>query len=64
MPYDPWTSHGITVAEIEACAKAQGVTFQKADILILRVGFTKRYNESSQAEKDIIAGKPETLFVL
>ncbi|KAL5528943.1 hypothetical protein ACEPAG_4917 [Sanghuangporus baumii] len=60
LPYDPWTSHAITVPEIESCARAQGVTFQKADILLLRVGFTKRYYESSQAEKDALANKPET----
>ncbi|OCB89636.1 hypothetical protein A7U60_g3112 [Sanghuangporus baumii] len=60
LPYDPWMSHAITAPEIEACARAQGVTFQKADILLLRVGFTKRYYESSQAEKEALANKPET----
>lgn len=64
LPYDPWTSHGITVAEIEACARDEGVDFRKADILLLRVGFIKRYHESSQAEKDEIANKKETLSVL
>ena len=63
LPYDPWASHAITVPEIEACAREQGVTFQKADILLLRVGFTKRYYESSQAEKDALVNKPETLSV-
>ena len=63
LPYDPWTSHAITVADLEACARAEGVTFQKADILLIRVGFTKRYYESTQEEKDELRGKQETLFV-
>ena len=25
LPYDPWTSHSITVPELEACARAQGL---------------------------------------
>lgn len=63
LPYDPWTKHGISVEELEACAKKQGVKFRQADILILRVGFIKRYNESSQSEKDELSKKPETLYV-
>ena len=61
LPYDPWTSHSITVPELEACARAQGVTFKKADILLIRIGFIKKYMESSQEEKDALAGKEETL---
>ncbi|PAV23994.1 hypothetical protein PNOK_0106200 [Pyrrhoderma noxium] len=60
LPYDPWTSHSITVPELEACARAQGVTFKKADILLIRIGFIKKYMESSQEEKDALAGKEET----
>ncbi|KAJ7142122.1 hypothetical protein C8R43DRAFT_1016383 [Mycena crocata] len=43
LPYDPWTTHSITVPQIEACAKAQGVQFRRGDILMLRVGFMKRF---------------------
>ena len=44
-----------------AAAKAQGVTFQPADILILRVGFIQRYHGATQEERNGLPGKPETL---
>ncbi|CAK5263951.1 unnamed protein product, partial [Mycena citricolor] len=60
LSYDPWTSHAFTVAELEACAKAQGVEFRRGDILMLRAGFIKKYNESSKESRDALAGAPET----
>ena len=61
LPYDPWTSHPISVAELEACARAEGVTFKQGDILLIRMGHTKRYYESSQAEKDALPTREENL---
>ncbi|KAI0728868.1 hypothetical protein C8Q72DRAFT_916485 [Fomitopsis betulina] len=61
LPYDPWTTHGISVSELEACAKKQGITFKQGDILILRVGFMQRYFAASQEERDMLAGKGETM---
>lgn len=64
LPYDPCTTHSISLADIKACAAYQGTTFQPADILILRVGWTQRYYASSQAEKDHWgAGGNEHLYV-
>jgi kynurenine formamidase len=60
LPYNPWTTHPISVNELEACAKAQGVKFQRGDILMLRVGFIKKYYEASQAERDALQTRPET----
>jgi len=60
LPYDPWTSHPIPVKDIQAAAKSQGVEFRQGDILLLRVGFTQRYNTSSQAEKDALGRGEET----
>ncbi|EJD06154.1 uncharacterized protein FOMMEDRAFT_119688 [Fomitiporia mediterranea MF3/22] len=60
LPYDPWTTHGITVADLEACARDEGVKFQQADILLIRAGFIKKYYESSQEDKDALRGKQET----
>lgn len=51
-PADPWTDRAITPKELEECAKAQGVTFRRGDILLLRVGFIRKYYESSNEEKD------------
>ncbi|KAI0045782.1 hypothetical protein FA95DRAFT_1607436 [Auriscalpium vulgare] len=59
LPYDPWSSYGVTVAELEACAREQGVTFRRGDILLLRVGFIQKYLTVDQAERDALPGKPE-----
>ncbi len=61
LPYDPWTTHPITVKELEACAAYQGVKFRTGDILIIRVGFIKKFNEVTQQERDALGSKPETL---
>ncbi|KAJ7041919.1 putative cyclase-domain-containing protein [Mycena alexandri] len=60
LPYDPWSSHAITVKDLESCAEAQGVKFRRGDILILRVGFIKKYYEVTQAERDALQSRPET----
>lgn len=56
LPYDPWTTHPISVAELEACAKKQDVTFRQADILLIRVGFIQKYyavqNDAKTALRD------------
>lgn len=64
LPYDPWTTHAITLAELEDCAKKQGVTFRQGDILIIRVGFIQKYYAAAQEARDSLSGKPETLLVL
>ena len=63
LPYDPFTTHAIPLADLLACAAAQGVTFRHADILIIRAGFMLRYNGATQDERDGLQGKPETLCV-
>ncbi|KLO19603.1 hypothetical protein SCHPADRAFT_885216 [Schizopora paradoxa] len=59
LPYDPWTTHPISAADITAVANAQGVQFRQGDILILRVGHIQKYYASSQEEKDRISSTPE-----
>lgn len=51
LPYDPWTSHPITVADLETVAKKEGVKFRPGDILILRVGFMQKYYRVGLEEK-------------
>ncbi|KAK7679602.1 hypothetical protein QCA50_017313 [Cerrena zonata] len=60
LPYDPWSSHSVELKDILACAKKQGVEFRLGDILILRVGFIRRYSSSSLEERLSFHGKPET----
>ncbi|KAG9318011.1 hypothetical protein JVU11DRAFT_74 [Chiua virens] len=63
LPYDPWTTHPISVAELEACAKKQGVTFRQADILIIRMGFIQKFYTASNEAKAALRDA-ETLCVL
>lgn len=49
--------------ELEECAQAQGVTFRRGDILVLRVGFIQKYNKVTTEERDALAGRPETSCV-
>ncbi|TFK45921.1 hypothetical protein OE88DRAFT_1739877 [Heliocybe sulcata] len=63
LPYDPWTSHAITVADLEACAQREGVEFRTGDILLLRVGFIQKYYAVSQEDRDgLRAGKHKETF--
>ncbi|KAL9095823.1 MAG: hypothetical protein Q9165_001820 [Trypethelium subeluteriae] len=41
IEYSPFEAKRITVAELEAVAKEQGVTFKTGDILLVRSGFTE-----------------------
>lgn len=61
LPYDPWTTHPISVAELEAVATYQNVEFRTGDILLLRVGFIQKYNRVTTQERNALQGRPETL---
>lgn len=50
-PYDPFTNHPITAADLQACAESQGVTFETGDILLIRTGWLERYNSLTLHEK-------------
>ncbi|KAI8971545.1 hypothetical protein BDF20DRAFT_885059 [Mycotypha africana] len=43
--YDPFDRYEITVDELDQVAKAQGVTFEIGDILLVRTGWMKMYEE-------------------
>ncbi|RAK85918.1 hypothetical protein BO79DRAFT_271598 [Aspergillus costaricaensis CBS 115574] len=53
ISYDPYTTHRITYASLQACAQSQGLDIRPAsqggdiqpgDILLIRSGFVERYN--------------------
>ena len=55
-PYDPYKTHAITLSELEACAKYQGLDIRPesqggdirvGDFLLVRSGFVERYDELS-----------------
>jgi len=45
LHYSPITNHGITHLELEEAAREQAVEFRTGDILLVRSGLTKWYNE-------------------
>ncbi|KAJ9630059.1 hypothetical protein H2204_008714 [Knufia peltigerae] len=49
--YDPITTHRISLKEIHACAKAEGVKFQYGDLLFIRSGFVDHYNQLDEKER-------------
>jgi len=51
ISYSVTTRHEISISDIEAIAKEQGVTFKPADILIIRSGWVKWYNEANDEER-------------
>ncbi|KFH43981.1 hypothetical protein ACRE_052300 [Hapsidospora chrysogenum ATCC 11550] len=52
IKYSPMSDHAITVAELEDVARESGVTFLPGDILLLRVGWTKWYDEHSEEDRE------------
>lgn len=61
LPYDPWTTHAISVADLEAVARYQKVEFRTGDILLLRVGFIQKYNRVTTDDRNALQGRRETL---
>lgn len=51
IKYSVTTRHEISINDIEAIAKAQDVVFKPADILIIRSGWVKWYNEATDEER-------------
>lgn len=51
IKYEATTRHEISVKDVEAIAKEQGVEFKPADILIIRSGWVKWYNEVNDEER-------------
>lgn len=59
-PYDPYSTHAISFAELKACAESQGLDLRPesqggdirvGDILLIRSGFVERYYQLSSEER-------------
>lgn len=61
LPYDPFATHGISVADLEACAEKQGVKFREGDILLIRVGFMQKFGAVNNDVRAALGAKEETL---
>src|SRR5206468_1937579 len=60
-PLDYRTSAVITRIDLEACARARGVTIQMGDILLIRTGWLSWYlNEATESQKREMAGDAMT----
>ena len=58
--FDPFNrQHEITVEELDKVAEAQGVTFQPADILLVRIGWMEKYERLGDKVKDHIDSMTE-----
>ncbi|KAF2810267.1 uncharacterized protein BDZ99DRAFT_416493 [Mytilinidion resinicola] len=51
IAYSAVECHSITHTALEAAAREQGVAFKQGDILLVRSGFTKWYNETPDAKE-------------
>ncbi|PYH88961.1 hypothetical protein BO71DRAFT_122880 [Aspergillus ellipticus CBS 707.79] len=70
-PYDPYTTHAVTLADLTACARAQGIDLRPesqggdikpGDILLVRTGFVVRYHQlTPQQRADVAARSHENL---
>ncbi|CAK7216601.1 hypothetical protein SCUCBS95973_002862 [Sporothrix curviconia] len=62
-PYDPFSAHAIPLAELQAVARAQAVTFRPGDILLVRSGWLAAYQALSDEDKIALARRPHRTFV-
>jgi kynurenine formamidase len=57
LAFNPGTRSEITVEQLQAAARAQGVSFQTGDILIMRTGWMEWYLSLSAQERFLLAHK-------
>jgi kynurenine formamidase len=57
--YDPGASYAFSVAELEEAREAAGVELRPGDVLILRTGFMRWYQELPDAERERISARAE-----
>jgi kynurenine formamidase len=54
-----FSPHGISIDDVKVVAAEQGATFRTGDVLVLRTGYVKAYQASSEERKQEIAGVRE-----
>ena len=60
LPYDPWTTYSVSLEDLKACAAYQKTEFKFGDNLIIRMGWTmKYYNSTAQQKLDVAVGGNE-----
>lgn len=62
VPY-AFSNHAITVEDLDAIAKDEGVTWKTGDILFVRTGFVRAYESATdEVKKETFSGK-KTAFI-
>lgn len=60
IQYTTFSQHEVKLSDIEEIAKECNITFQKGDILFVRVGMTKEWDNVMTAEQKIAYGSSES----
>ncbi|ORY93843.1 hypothetical protein BCR43DRAFT_551550 [Syncephalastrum racemosum] len=61
--YNPLVREEVPVEDLEQVAKAQGVTFEDGDILLIRYGWMESYENSSCAIRSDELGRPDSIGI-
>lgn len=56
IEYSPFESQAITVADIEAIAEEQNVSFRQGDVIIIRTGATEALGKATDEEQQQMLG--------
>jgi hypothetical protein len=59
IEYSATTCHSIRHNDLEAAAKEQGLIFKQGDILLIRSGLTKWFNEATDEQRDAYFADPQ-----
>ncbi|KAL6242211.1 hypothetical protein RBB50_010759 [Rhinocladiella similis] len=62
IEYDPWSFHKIPLSTIQLIAREKDVEFRPGDILFLRTGYIKRYEDTSDEYLERTMKSPETRY--
>ncbi|KAL7003913.1 hypothetical protein EMMF5_006549, partial [Cystobasidiomycetes sp. EMM_F5] len=58
LDYEPWSQYGITLDELEQVRKHHNVEYKAGDIIFIRTGHIKRYQEASDEQRKASAVVP------
>lgn len=62
--YAPNQQHLVTAEDLDACANAQGISFQQGDILFVRMGYVDWYNNATPEERsEVVSGATRAVGV-
>jgi kynurenine formamidase len=60
---DPTTNYGFTTHDLDAVARHQGLDFKTGDILFIRTGFVRWYDNAPEQERQRCMGGEKSTFI-